>query len=270
MTLFAMYSPAADAPVAESSRFDVQLERAQFKPGEKRRIRGVANTYRVMRSGRIIHPDAVQNLNARIPLMAQHGLIGGGFATIGTVERMRSDRNGLYFEATLAEGTDLADQAATLIEQGHLAAISIGWTVKEARLVRKRDADLDAHVKEKMQEADVDEAILFRRIELAEISLVDVADDPDAKLAAGSVRAELDRLWDAVRFQKHEIRIAFAEGADKVVGFMINRLVELTSRAGSIEDLDVLVEALRESAHEDLRRAAREIDANVAKELGVD
>jgi HK97 family phage prohead protease len=162
--------------------------------GSARRIRGVANTFGVMRSGRIIHPAAVENWlkaqgDTRLPLLAQHGQVDG-FATIGSVDTLRVDRKrGLLFEATLAAGVPLADQAWALVQQHLLGNLSVGWVGKQARFVRADDADVDPWLAGKMKEAGVTECYAFLGIDLVEISLVDVGDDPGGKLAASRAAA---------------------------------------------------------------------------------
>lgn len=168
---------------------NLTIETADVGDDGKRRIRGYANTFGVMRSGRIIHPKAVEdwlaaNADARMPLMAMHGFVAG-FATIGSVEKLKVQRSkGLYFEATVASGIELADQAWQLVSQGMLNSLSIGWSSKQRRWVRADDKDLDPWLAKKMKEAGVTEAYAHLDVEIVEISLVDVGDDRGAKLAA--------------------------------------------------------------------------------------
>ena len=187
---------------------DFTIETAETVDGE-RRIRGYANTFGVMRSGRIIHPQAVEdwlaaNADARLPLLALHGFVGG-FATIGLVEKLKVQRSkGLYFEATVASGLELADQAWQLVSQKMLSSLSLGWAAKQRRWVRADDKDLDPWFAKKLKEAGVTEALAFIDVEIVEISLVDVGDDRGAQLAA-SVRAELSAVSDQLSALKEEL-----------------------------------------------------------------
>ncbi len=156
----------------------------------RRTIRGVANTFRLMRSGRLIHPAAIEKWLASrdaerpIPLLAQHGF-APGFSQIGRITKLAVDRNlGLAFEAMLAEGIALADDAWTMIRQGMAPAVSIGW-YGQARWVRDDEPEIDEWVKEQLARVGAHEAqVFFTVTDLAEISLVDVPDDADARLAA--------------------------------------------------------------------------------------
>jgi len=188
---------------------DLTIETADVGEDGERRIRGYANTFGVMRSGRIIHPQAVEdwlaaNPDARLPLLALHGFVGG-FATIGLVEKLKVQRNkGLYFEATIASGLELAEQAWQLISQKMLSSLSLGWAAKQRRWIRADDKDIDPWFAKKMKEAGVSEVLAFIDVEIVEISLVDVGDDRGAKLAA-SVREELSAVSSQLSALKQEL-----------------------------------------------------------------
>lgn len=190
----------------------IGLDEAAYD-AQARKISGIANTFRVMRSGRLIHPDALSGYLARHPepviqLMAQHGQTHETFGTIGVVTSIEPRKNkGLYFEASLARGTVAAEEAATLLAQGALRQVSIGWQTRQARWVTESDVDLDPWVQKQMKLAGVREALVYLAIDLCEISLVDVADDPGALLAAVAgddgareerIEAKLDRLLAAM------------------------------------------------------------------------
>lgn len=205
---------ARDRNDAAGDRFaeSFAIEQAGVAGGKRRRIKGYANTWGVMRSGRIIHPAAVEqwladNAEPRLPLMAQHGLVPG-FASIGVVDKLKVSRaKGLYFEAALAEGTTLADEAGKLLEQGVLGNLSIGWVGTQARYISADDSDVDPWLAEKMKEAGVDRAHAFLQVELVEISLVDVADDPGAKLVANAgFVAAVEQAIAPVRQELAELR----------------------------------------------------------------
>lgn len=168
--------------------FGIELAATDTRTGA-RRIRGVANTGNVMRSGRMIHPDAMRDFESRhaggtMPLLAQHGESGAAtFATIGQVDRIKADpQRGLLFEATLAEGVQAADDAWALVKQGMLKTVSIGWTSREARHVSVNDRTIDDVTKQRLTDAGVSEAMVYFALDVVEISLVDVPDDPGAVL----------------------------------------------------------------------------------------
>lgn len=172
----------------EYAAFELTIERAEARDG-KRVVRGVANTFSVMRSRRIIHPQAIEDWlkrapGASVPLLAQHGYVEG-FATIGQVTGLSVDRErGLLFEARLAAGAPHADTAWALIEQRVLRGVSLGWSSRQARWVTDQDKDLDPWFAQKLKDAGLNEAFAFLDLELVEISLVDVPDDAGALLAA--------------------------------------------------------------------------------------
>jgi len=242
--------------LAPESAFRLEIEAAEVGADNVRRIRGYANTFGVMRSGRIIHPQAVEdwlaaNPQATLALLAQHGYVRD-FATIGRVDMLKVQRTrGLYFEATLATGTALADQAWTLVSQKLLGSLSIGWIGKQARWVRADDVDLDPWIAKKMKEAGASECYAFLSVELLEISLVDIGDDRGAKLAARLSAEEIAAVAEAVARRvtpaaapgDQAIRAA-VEASLKAVGNVIeqfatgleNRLVETIEAAVEARD----------------------------------
>lgn len=199
-----------------------------------RRIRGVANTFGLMRSRRIIHPQALDAWLAegdgRVPLLGQHGDVAG-FATIGSAT-LRVAGGEVKFEATLIAGTALAEEAWTLVQQGALRTVSLGWVPREWRWVSDTDSDLDPHVKREMKRAGARDAYLLRVIEPAELSLVDVPDDPGAVLAAAAHEALSARV-DA----------ALAPLAQQVAGVQ-QALDELRGSALRRPDADALASAI--------------------------
>lgn len=206
---------SSGAPVERLSAA-ARIEIAESGAG-RRAIRGIANTFRLMRSGRLIHPAAVETWLERrdekrpVPLLAQHGY-ADGFTRIGQVTALHADRKlGLVFEAVLAEGIGLADDAWTLIRQGMAPAVSIGWS-GQPRLVRDDEPELDAWVGEQLRRSGRREAWVFFSIdELVEISLVDVGDDADARLAARAQAAEVSGLRQelaALRAEVAQLRAA--------------------------------------------------------------
>ena len=231
--------------------------------GGKRRIRGYANTFGVMRSKRIIHPAAVEdwlraNPQPRLPLLAQHGFVQG-FATIGTIDVVKADRKrGMYFEASVAEGIELADQAWKLITQGMLNSLSIGWVTSQARWVKVDDKDLDGWLAQQMKEAGVSEVQAFFAVEVLEISLVDVGDDRSAKLAAraeaAAVETALAPLREELAALREQLARGGASGANNASG---------ASNAGSeAEELRRVLEEQTDAFIEEFKAAAIEALAN--------
>lgn len=176
----------------------VELEIA-VDAGDDFRIRGTANTGGVMSSGRLFHPAAFAHWLASKPtlrtkVLANHGLVRGpggefvgvpGFNTIGRVTSLRMDGPHLKFEAKLAHGTQLADDARTLIRQGMLDGVSVGAMGPHLKDVRRGGRDVDAWVAAAMERSSLERvAVLDTVTDVPEISLVDVGDDPGARLAA--------------------------------------------------------------------------------------
>lgn len=196
---------AALAATLERAALAATLEVAAS--GDERKIRGVANTFGLMRSGRVLHPEPMRralqaNPRFSVPLLAQHGEVDG-LATIGEVTKLAVTERGLEFEARLAEGTPLADEAWSLVGQGMLRNLSVGWQAKQQRWIKTDDVDLDPHFKRVLEDAGETEALAYFDYELVEVSLVDVGDDAGAKLAArldaqggeiAALRAQLERL----------------------------------------------------------------------------
>jgi len=237
----------------ERASLPATIETADAGDDGKRRIRGYANTFGVMRSGRIIHPQAVEdwlraNPDARLKLLALHGFVDG-FATIGVIEKLKVQRaKGLYFEGTLASGIELADQAWELIRQRMLSSLSVGWVAKQRRWVRADDRDLDPWFAKKMKEAGVTEALAFIDVEIVEISLVDVGDDAGAKLAAkaggAAIEAAIAPLRQELAALRAEVATLKAAGGSGDAAQLLTALREHS--AEFLEDLkDAAIEALQ-------------------------
>ncbi|MBK8914195.1 MAG: HK97 family phage prohead protease [Phycisphaerales bacterium] len=195
----------------------MSIERARFVveglsasgSGEFRKVRGIANSFRVMRSGRLILPTALHEWLAaapladrHVPLLAQHGDVSGAgmFATIGKVTAVKIVPDGMAFEASLANGTPAAEEAWGLIGQGMLRGVSIGWNpANHGRWLDATSLDLPEAVREQMQSEGRSEVYVYPRIDLVEISLVDVPDDPLAALTARGVSPELARAMEPLR-----------------------------------------------------------------------
>jgi HK97 family phage prohead protease len=101
-----------------------------------KRITGYASTFgNIDRVGDVVMKGAFQKTIAerlptgKIKLMSKHFAYGGdGLETVGTVDVLREDSKGLYFEADIAE-TDHAQEIYKLAKGGHLSASSIGYSV---------------------------------------------------------------------------------------------------------------------------------------------
>ena len=210
------------ADVARAS-FAGEILTAATQADGQFRVKGIANTFTLMRSGRLIHPQAfdkwIGSVGARpdLPFMANHGFLGAAdFATIGRVDRVRVDpERGLLFEGWVAKGTPLADQARVLLEQKALRGLSIGWTSRQGRFVQKNEPNIDAYTKQQLEAAGVDEAFVYFGAELVEISAVDVADDPGARLAgrlaagAGGGPELVAQIRDVFRAEREAERAEF-------------------------------------------------------------
>lgn len=222
------------------------------------RIRGIANTFSVMRSGRMLHPSAFDAYFQRrgkaagpfFSLLANHGA-EDGFATIGRVDSLQVTKRGLEFSATLASGTRLADEARQLIAQRMISGLSLGWRSLRDRSVSLDDRDVqqDDELREAMEAAGVKQAWVFYEAEPVEISLVDVPDDANARIAArggrggadglaqlsadlrDDLKQAIDKLVDAAR---EELAIAHADPGGRYAAYWLN---------GEIDGEEVDVEA---------------------------
>ncbi|MDX2197920.1 MAG: hypothetical protein SF069_02995 [Phycisphaerae bacterium] len=171
--------------------FEVLSAGLQQADGQQQefRVRGTVNTFKIMRSGRMFHPQAFDRYlsenagKVRLPLLGNHGGVPG-FATIGTVDKLEVKGGKLVFEATIASGTQLADEARQLIAQKHLTGISPGWASMQHFWVKTDDADIDPVVAKELKRTKRQGAWVFFDAEPVEISLVDVPDDGNARLAA--------------------------------------------------------------------------------------
>lgn len=165
------------------------------------RLRGWMNTFRVTHSRRLLHPRGFQNWLARssgtptLPMLANHGCDVGGFGTIGKWDRFEfHEGKGMLWSGYVGQGTPAADQARALLGQGILDQLSVGWVPLEAQYVSLTDTDLDPLIKQAMEEAGVDEVRAYLDWYPIEGSIVDVADDPGARIAA-----RLDAIEERLR-----------------------------------------------------------------------
>ncbi len=191
--------------------FSASFERAASQDG-RFRIRGVANTFGVMRSGRMFHPNAFDkwlaaNAQPNLALLGNHGMDVAGFASIGRVDGARVSKQGLVFDAWIGEATQLARDARALVEEGTLKGISVGWMARGMSRVHIDDPKLDPALAEALRAAEAHSADVTTRADLVEISLVDVADDAGATLAARSgASGDVDRAaFDTLRSEVAEL-----------------------------------------------------------------
>jgi len=128
------------------------IESAGVDDESRFRVSGIMSTFKVMRSRRILHPRGFKNWlkrtrgKAALPMLADHGVNVGGFASIGLWDRFDFiEGRGMRWSGWVGEGTPLADQARTLLGQKILHQLSIGWLSLQQRFIRKDDSDLDEH-----------------------------------------------------------------------------------------------------------------------------
>lgn len=167
-----------------------EVETAGLDGGGQFRISGIMNSFGVTHSGRLLHPRGFENWLKRspgvtLPMLANHG-DGPGFATIGVWDGFTRTSQGMRWSGYVAEGVPLADQARTLLEQRVLRQLSVGWITRPGRWVKSSDTDLDPHVQQVLEESGADEALVYLDWYPVEGSIVDVGDDPAARLAAGA------------------------------------------------------------------------------------
>lgn len=173
------------------------IEVAQAQPESGRlAVRGIANSFRIMHSGRVFHPRAFERQmqatggKVDLPLLAMHGMtFADTFPNIGKVGTISIEpQRGLVFDGWIGAGTQLMDETRTLVKGGALAGISVGAVVDSnaRRLVNRDDADIDPLIAQQMDAQGKRRAHVFFEAELVEISLVDVPDDREARLAAGA------------------------------------------------------------------------------------
>jgi hypothetical protein len=171
------------------------IETAASSAGQFR-VSGIMNGFGVMSSGRILHPRGFENWlarnpNARLPMLAQHGFTNvGAFKSIGAWDHFERAGRGMRWSGFVAEGTALADETRTLLRQKALSQLSFGWDTKSKRWVSINDKDLDPHYAAELQAAGAIEALAFDDWEPYEGSIVDCADDREARLAASRLNPE--------------------------------------------------------------------------------
>jgi phage head maturation protease len=178
--------------------FEISRAGMDEQTGEYR-VAGYMNTFGAMHSRRIIHPRGflkwlANHRNAHLPMLGNHGEVGGTYATIGEWDTFEHhEGRGMFWAGRVGSGTQLADDARRLLDQKLLRQLSFGFVVRQGRWVSLKDADLDAHLRGAMEAAELDEAYAVLDWYPVEGSIVDVADDPGARIAA-KLRDEISTL----------------------------------------------------------------------------
>lgn len=99
------------------------------------RLAGYAAVFDVPDRGRdVVRKGAFAGAAAGMPLLWQHD----AGRPVGVIERAEEDTRGLRVSARLADGSDGAREAASLLRAGALSGLSFGYRVKRARADRAR------------------------------------------------------------------------------------------------------------------------------------
>lgn len=99
------------------------------------RLAGYAAVFDVPDRGRdVVRKGAFAGVAAGMPLLWQHD----AGRPVGVIERAEEDTRGLRVSARLADGSDGAREAASLLRAGALSGLSFGYRVKRARADRAR------------------------------------------------------------------------------------------------------------------------------------
>lgn len=187
------------------------------------RVSGIMNSFRVMSSGRLLHPAGFQKWRAAspqatLPMYANHAWgKQADFASIGRWDGFEFTERGMLWHGWVGEGTPLADQARTLLKQRLLDQLSLDWE-GQARVVHRDAPDVDEYVAAALDSAGAKSARVFFDWEPFGGSLVDAADDAHARLVAGPEHEDLDTL----RREVAELRavIETARGSAEVAAVM--------------------------------------------------
>lgn len=107
------------APAQKRMTFAIQ---PIVQKDSSRIIKGIASTPSVDRAGDIVEPLGCR-WKLPVPLLANHDHA----RLVGTLTKVHLSAAGVHIEARVAEGTQEADNAWTLIRQGVLNSMSIGF-----------------------------------------------------------------------------------------------------------------------------------------------
>jgi hypothetical protein len=204
-----------------------EIETAAADEAGHFRVTGVMNSFGVMHSGRILHPRGFEawlkrSPNATLPMLANHGS-SDGFATIGVWDSFQRvpGNKGMRWSGYLAKDVPLADQARTLLQQRILRQLSLGWITRQSAWVTLKDTDLDEHFRQALTAGGVGEALGVFDWYPIEGSVVDVADDPAARMAAGAGTAAAEATAAV-----NKLIGGFVEGLDERVAALVESAVE--------------------------------------------
>lgn len=245
--------------------FDFEIAE-MTEDGDKLRVKGFANSFRPMRSGRVLSPKPyikwAKGKGRTLTMLANHGYVPG-FGSIGQWNAFSYDeRRGALMEGFIGSGTSLMNEARTLVKQGILRNISVGWTARQARWITVDDKDIDAHFKTVMEEDGVRECYAFIDYELVEASLVDVPDDPRATLAGNT---QLQMANGELLRALAELRACIAKFTNpaNVEPLEIKR-AELALTAEVSNEIKTVVRSEIQAALPDMTRAALELASDIA------
>ena len=214
------------------------------------RIGGWMNTFQVTSSGRLLDHRSFEAWlkrvrasggDATVPMLANHGKLGNGdeFRSIGIWDTFKLDpKRGMFWEGYVAQGTPLADQARVLLEQRVLRQLSVrvsGTTT--VRYVNQASSDLPPEIKAAVEASGLSEVALYQNWSPMEGSIVDVADDVAARIAASADGGDA-RSFSAIR-----------ERLDDLEG----RFGRLSRVSGQV-DVAALIEGVEERLEEALER----------------
>lgn len=175
--------------------FETSVE-TQTTDDKEFRIRGVANTFRVMNSGTMIHPSALDeyfaaNPQPKLKLMINHGAKkGGDLKSIGVVDELKVTERGLEFSAFIINGTTAANEARELIKHGVVDRVSLGWMVPKSAIKHVAGFSTDPIVAARFRESGRSKIEVHYKIRPVEVSLVDSPDDPDAHVSHAAALRE--------------------------------------------------------------------------------
>lgn len=193
------------------------------------RVRGVMHSFGRTYSKRLLHPAGFanwlkRNPGARLPMLAQHGYqYQSAYSTIGEWDKIELSGGKAVWEGWIGQGTELQAETRSLVKQGLIKQLSWGWVVIKTAWVNSNDKDLDPHFEKILKENDWPEARAFIEYDVVEGSIVDVADDPGAKLAAALSKqiAELEGRMD---------KLAASELNEGVIVDLLNESRELKTQ----------------------------------------
>ena len=197
---------------------EVLIGRAETAEGERQRWRFRASTSGVARDGAIIPADEWRTDNfMRHPIvLAAHGYHSLG---IGQATELVRDEEGLTAEVDLHRITPESVQADDILTAGYPLAMSVGFRPARVEYPAERT-----------------QPMIYREVELLELSLVAVPSDPGALLEGRLLDADGDyeqRIHDLhLRVAQIEALLRPAEIVPPAVEIDMARFTRLMSREG--------------------------------------